>query len=125
VEVNERDLALHREPQADVLIVLRIGPSVSIPKQAVFAEGVIVRAGLPFDHRDGRDAEWDVGQHTRLEDALWAHERHALAFVDEPADEKLPWEDTFVTCEPPLLFEESERGQSDLGVIHHRIAAVF
>jgi hypothetical protein len=50
VEVDQRNLALHRESQADIPMVPRISPAVLIPKQAILAKRVIVRARLAFDY---------------------------------------------------------------------------
>jgi hypothetical protein len=125
VEVNKWDAALFGEAQADVLVVLRVRSSVSLAKQTVFAECVVVRARLALDHRDRRDAKRNVAQQTRLEDSLRSHQRHALAFVNEPFNEDLPREDALIRSESSLLLEESERSQSNLRVVGgHGIAAL-
>jgi hypothetical protein len=44
VEVDQRYLLLHRLPEPDILVVCRIRAAVSIPKQAIVTEGVVVRS---------------------------------------------------------------------------------
>jgi hypothetical protein len=65
VEVDERNLLLHRHPEPQVLVVCRICPVVSIPKQAVVAESVVIWSGFTLDYWHSRDAErdraWDLG----------------------------------------------------------------
>jgi hypothetical protein len=125
VEIDKRHPTLQSEAQADVLVVPRVSASIPIPKQTIFAEGVVVRARFPLHDRDGRYAKRDIVQYPRLENALRSHEADALAFVDEPLDEQLSRQDTFFPGELSMLFEELERSDSNLGVVGHRIAALF
>jgi hypothetical protein len=46
-----------------------------------------------FDDRDGSDAQGDVGQSRRLENALWPHERHSSVLIDEALPQHADRED--------------------------------
>jgi hypothetical protein len=70
MEVDERHLALHREPQPDILTVTGISASVAISQQPVGAKNVFVRPFFAFDNRNGRDAEWHFWQDLRFENTL-------------------------------------------------------
>jgi hypothetical protein len=56
---------------------------------------------------------------------LRADQGHAVCFVEESLGEHLARQGTLLAGKPPLLREESERGQSNLGIVGHRGAALF
>src|SRR5262245_20214977 len=62
VEVDERNLLLHRQPEAHIFAVCRIRPAVSIAEQAIVTEGVVVRAGFTLDDGHSRDTQRDRTQ---------------------------------------------------------------
>ncbi len=67
-----------------------------------------LRAVPSLDDRDGRDAQGNRRQDRRLEDALRAHERHAVPFKREALAEKLDRKN--VASALHLLSEPCERG---------------
>lgn len=120
MEVDERRVALHRQAQADVLVMLGAHPAVPIAEQAIVADRVVMRAG-PAPH-DGhcRDVEGDLSQDARLEHPLRPQEGNALAFVDEAFGGDLARQAAILAGEPLLLLKETERRQSSLRVVAHR-----
>lgn len=108
VEVDQRDVALHRQPQADILVMARVCPTIPIAQQAVVAKRVIVRTVLTFDDGNGRYAERDVPDDAGLEDALRTHERNALAVMLKPGRQHVPSQRTIVAGQARLLFKKLE-----------------
>jgi len=65
VYVRQRKAPLHREPQAPVVYVVRVGSTISIAEQSVRTKRVVVRA---VGRR--RNGKRNFAQDLRLEDAL-------------------------------------------------------
>jgi len=61
VEVDERCLACHCQPQSPVVPVFGVGPPVAVDQQTVGIDLVFVRPRAPFDDRDGREADHSHG----------------------------------------------------------------
>lgn len=106
MEVDERNLPLHREPQADVIDVARIRSSISIPKQAIVTKGVIVRASFTLDDRDRRDAEGDLAAKARLENPLGPMSGTRWPFVVKATFQGFARECAVLGNEPRLLLQE-------------------
>src|SRR5207237_4843931 len=103
----------------------RVCSSIPVTQQTVLAERIVVGACLALNHWHRGDAQWDLAQQSWFEDALGAHERYALSFVGEPLLQHFPREDTLIRSKPPLLFQEPERSDANVGVsVVHTIAGL-
>src|SRR5262245_51717477 len=91
MEIHQRDSALHRESQADVVDVVRIRSSIPISKQTILTKRIVVGARFAFCHGYSRDTERNLAE-PWLEDALRSHQRNALALVVEPPLQDFPKE---------------------------------
>jgi hypothetical protein len=72
VEIDERGLPLHGRPQAHVVAMARIGAAIAIAEESAVDEPVVIGALAVLDWGSGRDAERDLGQDSRFENALGA-----------------------------------------------------
>jgi hypothetical protein len=75
-------VSLHAGPQPDIVAVLRISASISVSDEAILTDFILVRSGLSFHNRHGREAQRKI-QQRRLENALRPQERDAGAFEIE------------------------------------------
>ena len=91
VTVDQRRLALHGQPQPDVVTVGRIRPTVAIAEQPFMPDDVAIRWRLTLLHRHRRDAERHFRQDGWLEDPRRAEDGHAVAVEYEPLSQHLPW----------------------------------
>jgi hypothetical protein len=113
VEINEWYPSLHREAQSQGLMVIGIGPTISISQEAVRSHRVIIGWLFSFDDRHSGDAEWDLSKKAWLEDSLRTEKRHALSFMNESLLEELTRDGTVVWKEAQLFFEEPKRRKAD------------
>ena len=116
MEVNEWNLPLHGQSQAGVVAMIRICSSIAVLKKPIGAQHILVRAILPFDARNSRDAQRDLCQHARFEDALRCYQWDALALEREALREERARKRPVGAKTTPCLFQEGESRQSDSGV---------
>jgi hypothetical protein len=83
VEIDQRYPFRHREAQSYVFMMVGIRSTIPISQEAIRPYRVIVRSLFSFDLRNGGDGEWDLPKKARLEDSLWAEQRHTLSFIKE------------------------------------------
>lgn len=113
MEVDERNPLLHREPEPHVLVVCLIPPSVSVPKQAIVAECVVVWSRFALHHRYSRDAQRDRVEHLGFEDPLRSDQRDALSVVVESALEDRSTQGAVFPGKSRLFLEEPESRQTN------------
>ena len=90
-QIDKRHAPEQCQPQASVVTVVGIGPSVPVVQQAGFGvETVIIGRRLSSARRCGGNAEGDFGKDSGLEDPLRANQRDPLAAEGEAKREDLP-----------------------------------
>lgn len=96
-EIDQRNMANHRLSESDVVTVLGIGPSVSVPEKVVGADDVIVGWSLAELGRCGGDGERKLGQNGGLEDSLRSEEGNPVVAKPQSSAKKLEGESLFTS----------------------------
>ena len=112
MEVDQRNLPLHRESQADVVGVARIRSSAPVSQQAVVSERVIVRARFTLDDRDGCDADRNFAQ-ARFKNSLRSHKGNTLSVVIEATRQHIASERSALGSELRLILDLRRAVRSD------------
>jgi hypothetical protein len=115
VQVDERRLPLHGEPQPHVVPVCRIGAAVAVAEKPAVLESIVVGAIPTLDRRRGVDGERNLGEDGRLEDPLRSDQGHPGALEVEPALQDR-MRDGALAEAATLLGQELERAEPDGGV---------
>ena len=92
IEVDQRDLALHRPAETHVVRMVRIRASVAVD-EPILRPPVLVRRFFPLDPRDRQDAEGNLGQGGGLEDALRTDYRNPGPLEVEAGCKERPGQD--------------------------------
>src|SRR6266705_6512981 len=87
VKVDERCSPLHRQAEADVIAMLRIGATVAVAKEPALDEPVVVGTVSVLDGGSSRDGEGKLRKDRGLEDSLGTDQRDPGAFEVEAAFE--------------------------------------
>jgi len=113
VKVHERNPALHGETQADIVTVVRIGPTVSI-EDDVRPHLILVGTRATLNDWRRVDAERHVRQDRGLENTLRPNEGNPVSFEVKPSLEHLVGQR--VRMEDRLLREELKGREPDATV---------
>jgi hypothetical protein len=89
-EIDKGHLRLHRLPQPNVVGMHRVGSAIPVANQAIATNLIVVWSRLSLLAGSGRDAQRDLRQYGRLENALGAKKGHATTLMNKSRLELTP-----------------------------------
>lgn len=115
VEVSERSLRLHRQPQADVVAMSWICAPIAVPHEAIASYDVWIWCFFAFSNSDGCDAQRHRRQDGRFEDSLGADQRHTFPIKGETLRKHCAWQNV-ASGYTDLSLQKSESGGPHTGI---------